>query len=63
MKLQPVAPTARPGSASSEVKLTCLTCGKRSAPTVMLADLDGPAFVAYYHPQCAPVQPDANNQE
>lgn len=36
------------------VAVTCLKCGSRHHLSDMLCDLDGPAFRAYYCPQCFP---------
>jgi len=32
----------------------CLKCGRYGALRLMKADLDGPAFKAYFHPECVP---------
>lgn len=55
MKIQPINPPLRQGQ-----ELQCVVCGRMGAT---VADLDGPAFQAYYHPECVPaggyaVQPD-----
>lgn len=34
-------------------RLLCYRCGKWGLAFSMYADLDGPAYVAYYHTDCA----------
>jgi hypothetical protein len=46
MNIQPITPPLRPGQ-----ELQCVACGRMGAT---VADLDGPAFQAYYHPACVP---------
>lgn len=47
MNLQPITPPLRPGQ-----RVQCCRCHRLTADAV--ADLDGPAFVAYYCPDCQP---------
>lgn len=37
------------------VRVQCLTCARMSLLSDMVIDRDGPAFLAYYCPTCAPV--------
>jgi hypothetical protein len=46
-RARPVAP----GTPESMVITVCCICEKMGAT---LADLDGPPFKAYYHPECLP---------
>lgn len=48
MNLQPVT------NPTKGYTVPCFHCGKPALLTEALADLDGPAFKAYYHPDCAP---------
>jgi hypothetical protein len=39
-----------------EVRVLCLACGHWLYLSEALIDLDGPAFEAYYHAECAPAE-------
>lgn len=37
------------------VRVPCLKCGNMVLLAHAFIDVDGPAFAAYYHPDCVPV--------
>lgn len=44
------------------VSVRCYDCGMWERVDRLLTDLDGPAFLAYYHPHCIAISPDGTRQ-